>query len=143
MRYSPNSTLIPTRPGDLLRWAAAHLEHVGLNRIDDSHYAGPGPTRLKKCSAYGALLVAAGDGRRSSARTYDGRAIRRAESEAFRVLADHIACVVTAPPGFTVADWRKFLVHAWSMDARRTQEQVFAGLLKAAELADSTAPPAP
>lgn len=138
MRYSPSSTLIPTHPADLLRWAAAHIDRVGLNRIDAEHYAGPGPTRFKKCSAYGALLVAAGDGRRSSARTYDSAAIRRAADAAYRILAEHItARVVTAPPGYQLPEWHRHLVHHWSMEAGRTQAHVVASMLAAADLADA------
>lgn len=144
MRYSPNSTLIPTDPAELLRWAAAHIEHVDLNRIDDRHYAGSGPTRFKKCSAYGALLVAAGDGRRSSARTYDGPAIRRAENEAFRILADHVhGQTVHAPDGWRIEDWHRHIAHRWSMEDSRTQDQVITGLLEAAEVADTSSTPTP
>jgi Family of unknown function (DUF6197) len=142
VRYSPNSTLIPTDQAELLRWAAAHIEHVGLNQ-NTRNYASSGPTRLMACSAYGALMVAAGDGRPSDGTT-DSEVIRRTENEAFRILADHVhGQPVQAPAGWCIEDRHRCIVRRWSRNPSRTQEQVVSTLLEASALADASAEPAP
>jgi hypothetical protein len=90
IRYSPDSIVIPTNPRAILEWAACHIERVGLYQGDDL-FAGPGRTVTLACWPRGAINVAAGDGRRSSARRYDGAAIRHGRASAHRMLAEHLA----------------------------------------------------
>ncbi|MFJ4343031.1 DUF6197 family protein [Streptomyces sp. NPDC088915] len=137
-RYAPDSVLIPTTPGALLEWAAAHITRVGLYQSRYSLYSGPGRLINRRCSVGGAVDVAAGRDRMAPGRTYDLDAIGTVLEEAYRVLADHLnGAPVQIPDGTDPTQWRRRVVHLWSLAPGRTAQEAAAALREAAELADA------
>jgi len=142
MRYSVESTVLPTTAPDLLEWAAAHIEARGFHDGRDGERFGRDgsttTTRLLRPGILGALDVAGGDGRMASARTYDYPAIRAAARLALDVVSD------LAAGGAMVHDmeWadeerhRRFVVHHWGMQEGRTGADVAALFREAAGVAD-------
>ncbi|NUR01327.1 MAG: hypothetical protein HOY79_33825 [Streptomyces sp.] len=142
MRYSVESTILPTTAPDLLEWAAAHVESRGFHDGRDGHIFARGggitTTRLLKPGILGALDVAGGDGRMSSARTYDYPAIRAAERLALDVVADLVSggAVVHDLEWADEARHRRGVVHRWGMQEERTGADVAALFREAAEVAN-------
>ncbi|MFD8387395.1 DUF6197 family protein [Streptomyces sp. NPDC059679] len=137
IRYTPDSVLIPTTPGALLEWAAAHITHVGIYQSRYSLYSGPGRLAHRRCSVGGALDVAAGRDRMTPDRTYDMGAIAAVLEEAYRVLADHLNGAPVPPQDADPKKWRRVIVHQWSLAPCRTAQEAAAALREAAELADA------
>ncbi|WP_371801456.1 DUF6197 family protein (plasmid) [Streptomyces sp. NBC_01732] len=138
IRYAPDSVLIPTTPGALLDWAAAHIARVGIYQSRHSLFSGPGRLINRRCSVGGAVDVAAGRDRMTPDRTYDMDAIAAVLEEAYRVLADHLnGAPVQTPEGTDPKKWRRVIVHQWSLVPRRTAQEAAAALREAAELADA------
>ncbi|MFI1225903.1 MULTISPECIES: DUF6197 family protein [Streptomyces] len=138
VRYSPDSAIIPTTPGGLLEWAAAHIERVGLYQSRYSLFSGPGRPVNKRCSVGGAVDVAAGRGRMAGDRTYDMSAIASVLEEAYQVLADALnGTPLLTPAGADPQQHRRLAVHLWSLKPGRTAAEAAAALREAAELADS------
>ncbi|MET8824023.1 DUF6197 family protein [Streptomyces rochei] len=138
IRYAPDSVLIPTTPGALLEWAAAHIARVGIYQSRHSLFSGPGRLINRRCSVGGAVDVAAGRDRMAPDRTYDIDAIGTVLEEAYRVLADHLhGAPVQVPDGTDPKQWRRRVVHLWSLAPGRTAQEAAAKLREAAELADA------
>jgi hypothetical protein len=139
IRYAPDSVLIPTTPGALLEWAAAHIERVGIYQSRHSLFSGPGRLINRRCSVGGAVDVAAGRDRMTPDRTYDLEAVGAALAEAYRVLADYLAAgPVRTPDGQDPTRHHKAVVHLWSLEPGRTAPQAAAALRAAAERAHAT-----
>lgn len=138
IRYAPDSVMIPTTPGVLLHWAAAHIAHAGLYQSRHHLYSGPGRLIHRRCSVGGAVDVAAGRDRMSPDRTYDMDAIAAALEDAYRILADHLnGAPAQTPEGADPKRWRRVIVHQWSLAPGRTAQEAAAALREAAELADA------
>ncbi|MFI8944165.1 DUF6197 family protein [Streptomyces syringium] len=136
--YSPDSILIPTSPGALLRWAAAHIAHVGLYQSRYTLFSGPGRLAHRRCSVGGAVDIAAGRDRMSPGRTYDMAAITHTLEEAYRVLADHLTGhPLETPEDRDPSRWRRAVVHRWSLAPQRTTQEAAEALRAAAELAEA------
>ncbi|MEU3351310.1 DUF6197 family protein [Streptomyces sp. NPDC037389] len=125
VRYTPNSVIVPDTAPEILRWAACHIENVGLHQ-GQRLFNGPGRTVTLACRPRGALSVAAGFGRIASGRTYDHDAIRAAEREALRLLAEHVTGqpmeVLTDSAAVRACYWRP--VDEWGMAQGRTAAEV-------------------
>ncbi|MFI5809173.1 DUF6197 family protein [Streptomyces sp. NPDC051561] len=89
-RYSPESIVVSHDPRQILEWAAAHIEHVGLHQ-GRGLFAGPGRTVTLRCWLRGAIDVAAGHGRFNMSRTYDFPAISQARAEAYAAITEYLA----------------------------------------------------
>lgn len=157
MRYSAESTVLPTTAHDLLEWAADHIESRGFHNGRDGdrfgHDRGTTTTCLLTPGILGALDVAGGDGRRASARTYDYPALYAAQRLALDTLAD----LVTGGAATHDLDWvdqtryRRAVVHTWAARDGRTPAGVVAALREAAAIAERAtdvrvrlaSPPAP
>jgi hypothetical protein len=157
MRYSAESTILPTTAHDLLEWAAAHIEARGFHDGRDGDRFGHDRSTTTTClltpGIIGALDVAGGDGRRASARTYDYPALYAAQRLALDTLADLVV-------GGAVShdlDWvdqtryRRAVVHTWAARDGRTPAEVVTVLREAAGITERAAdarvrlvsPPAP
>ncbi|MBP5896349.1 DUF6197 family protein [Streptomyces scabiei] len=142
MRYSADSTVLPTTAADLLNWAAAHIEargfHDGRNGERFGHDGHTTTTCLLRPGMLGALDVAGGDGRRSSARTYDYPALYAAQRLALDTVAD-LAAGGAVPHDVEWSDehqYRRFVVHRWGMQDGRTGAEAVALFQEAAEVAE-------
>lgn len=145
MRYSAESTVLPTTAHDLLAWAASHVEARGYHHGRDgdrfAHDGATTTTALLRPGILGALDVAGGEGRRSSSRTYDYGALYAAHRLALDTVSDLAAGGSIAHD----ADWmdvyrqRRCLLHAWGMQDGRTGADVVALLREAAALAERAA----
>ena len=136
IRYTPGSVLVPTTPGALLEWAAAHIEHVGIYQSRHSLFSGPGRLTHRRCSVGGALDIAAGRDRMATDRTYDLKAIGAVLDEAYRILAEHLTGTsVNVPPGRTPEMHHKVVVHLWTLAPGRTAQDAAAALRAAAAVA--------
>ncbi|MGP3953454.1 DUF6197 family protein [Streptomyces sp. 7N604] len=140
--YSTESTVLPTSASALLDWAADHVDNLGLYDGRDGGLYGrrPGVTETRKLipSMVGALNVAGGDGRRSSARTYDYPALYAAQRLALDVLSDYLAGgAMPHDPRFTDDEHhRRWLVHTWGEQEGRTADEAAAAFRQAARLAE-------
>jgi hypothetical protein len=145
MRYSAESTILPTTAHDLLEWAAAHIEARGFHDGRDGdrfgHDGSTTTTALLRPGMLGALDVAGGDGRRASARTYDYDALYAAQRLALDTLADLTAGgAVTHDPDWTDEyQRRRYVVHTWGMQDGRTGADAVALFREAAGLAERAA----
>ncbi|MDW8804341.1 DUF6197 family protein [Streptomyces scabiei] len=136
IRYSPDSVLVPTTPGALLEWAAAHIAHVGIYQSRYALFSGPGRLAHRRCAVGGALDVAAGRDRMAPDRTYDLEAIGAVLDEAYRILAQHLEDgPAHPPPGRDPATHHKVVVHQWTLAPGRTAHEAAAALHAAAEVA--------
>ncbi|MEU9761850.1 DUF6197 family protein [Streptomyces sp. NPDC047987] len=139
LHYSTESTLLPTNAPDLLDWAAAHIENRGFYDGRDGGLFGKGgtTTRLLVPSMVGAFNVAAGDGRRSSTRTYDYPALYSAERLALDVLSDYLAGgAMPHDPHFEDENHRRFMLQDWGRREPRTRDEAAAAFRHAARLAE-------
>ncbi|MET8824197.1 DUF6197 family protein [Streptomyces rochei] len=142
MRYSAESTVLPTTAPDLLNWAAAHVEARGFHDGRDGDRFGRDrgvtATRLLTPGILGALDVAGGDGRRSSGRTYDLPALYAAQRLALDTLSDLVAGGAVVHD----ADWpdeyrhRRYVVHLWGTQGGRTRGEVVEVFREAAGLTE-------
>ncbi|MFD0032488.1 DUF6197 family protein [Streptomyces sp. NPDC127172] len=143
MRYSVNSTVLPTNACDLLEWAAAHIEARGFHDGRDGRRFGSNGTTsaLLRPGMLGALDVAGGYGRRSSARTYDYDALYAAQRLALDTLADLAAGgVVMHDPDWTDEyQHRRRVVHDWGMQDGRTGADAVALFREAVGLVEDAA----
>lgn len=136
MRYSTESTVLPTTAPDLLEWAAAHVENLGLLRGRALYGTNTTTTRLATPSMVGAFDVASGGGRQSSGRTYDYPAVYAARRLALDVLSDLIAGGALAHD----TDWddeenqRRYVVQSWGAQDGRTRDEAAAMFREAARL---------
>ncbi|MFB6670653.1 DUF6197 family protein [Streptomyces parvus] len=138
IRYAPDSPLIPTTPGALLEWAAAHIERVGIFQSRTHLFSGPGRLTTKRCSVGGALDIAAGRDRMDSSPTYDENAVAVPLEEAYRVLANHLnGTPVHATDDVDPGNLHRVIVHQWTLARGRTAQEAAAALREAAELADA------
>ncbi|MEU3907949.1 DUF6197 family protein [Streptomyces goshikiensis] len=139
-RYTPESTTIAATADLQLRFAAAHIEHVGLTQ--GHTFAGAGRTTSLSCSVLGAVLIGAGEGRVTSGRTYPWHDIRRARDHALSLLARQVALHrPAAPPGWGPEQWDRVLICEWSDTPGRTTAEAARALGAAADTARR--PPAP
>ncbi|MFJ9580652.1 DUF6197 family protein [Streptomyces sp. NPDC101191] len=139
LRYSTESTLLPTNAPDLLDWAAAHIENRGFydGREGGLFAKGGTTTRFLVPSMVGAFNVAAGDGRRSTARTYDYPALYSAERLALDVLSDFLAGgAMPHDPRFEDENHRRFILQDWGRREVRTRDEAAAAFRHAARLAE-------
>lgn len=140
--YSPEDTRLPTTAAELLDWAAAHVVHVGLHQ-GEGMFGSSGQTRTVRlrASMAGALDVAGGDGRLSTARTYDWLAIDAARHDACDVLSDYLAGgALTLPEDWPDEDWyRRYYIQQWGHEDGRTAEDAAAAFSAAARLAERAA----
>jgi hypothetical protein len=145
MRYSAESTVLPTNARDLLEWAAAHIEARGFHDGRDGdrfgHDGSTTTTALLRPGVLGALDVAGGYGRRASARTYDYDALYAAQRLALDTLSDlTTGGAVPHDPDWTDEyQHRRYLVHAWGMQDGRTGADAVALFREAAGLAERAA----
>ncbi|MCC3773658.1 DUF6197 family protein [Streptomyces sp. UNOB3_S3] len=125
VRYTPNSVMVPDTAPEILRWAACHIENVGLHQ-GRGLFNGPGRTVTLACHPRGAVSVAAGRGRFAAGRTYDHDAIWAAEREALRLLAEHVTGqpmeLLTDSAAVRACYWRP--VDKWGMAEGRTAAEV-------------------
>jgi hypothetical protein len=145
MRYSAESTVLPTNAPDLLNWAAAHVEargfHDGRDADKFGRDRGVTSTRLFTPGILGALDVAGGAGRRSSSRAYDYPALYAAQRLALDTLSDLVAGGAVMHD----SDWpdeyrhRRYVVHQWGTQGDRTRDDVVEVLREAAGLAELAA----
>lgn len=142
MRYSAESTVLPTTAHDLLEWAAAHIESRGFHDGRDGqrfgHDGSTTTTALLRPGILGALDVAGGDGRRSSGRMYDYPALYAAQRLALDTLADLTAggAVAHDPDWTDEYRHRRYVAHAWGTQDGRTRAEAVALFREAAGLAD-------
>jgi hypothetical protein len=141
MGYSAESTVLPTTARDLLEWAAAHIESRGFHDGRDGDrfgHDGGTTTCLLRPGMLGAFDVAAGDGRRSTARTYNYPALYAAQRLAIDTLADLVAGgAVAHDPDWVDGDrYRRGVVHLWGMEDGRTAAEAVEVFREAADLAD-------
>jgi hypothetical protein len=142
MRYSAESTVLPTTAHDLLEWAAAHIEARGFHNGRDGdrfgHDGGTTTTCLLRPGIIGALDVAGGDGRRASRRTYDYPALYAAQRLALDTLADLVAggAVTHDLDWVDQTRYRRAVVHTWGARDGRTPAEVVATVREAARIAE-------
>jgi hypothetical protein len=145
MHYSAESTILPTNARDLLEWGAAHIESRGFHDGRDGqrfgHDGTTTTTALLRPGMLGALDVAGGDGRRSSARRYDYDALHAAQRLALDTLADLAAggAVVHDPDWADEYRHRRYVIHAWGMQDGRTGADAAALFREAAGHAERAA----
>ncbi|MET7490197.1 DUF6197 family protein [Streptomyces sp. NPDC005538] len=139
LRYSTESTLLPTNAPDLLDWAASHIENRGFYDGREGGLFGKGgtTTRFLVPSMVGAFNVAAGEGRISTARTYDYPALHSAERLALDVLSDYLAGgAMPHDPRFEDENHRRFMLQDWGRREGRTRDEAAAAFRHAARLAE-------
>ncbi|MEU7031610.1 DUF6197 family protein [Streptomyces sp. NPDC046275] len=140
LRYSTESTLLPTNAPDMLDWAAAHIESRGFYDGRDGGLFGKNgtTTRYLVPSMAGAFDVAAGDGRRSSERTYDYPArLYGAGRLALDVLSDYLAGgAMPHDPHWEEENHRPFMLMDWGRREGRTRDEAAAAFRHAARLAE-------
>ncbi|MFI5864564.1 DUF6197 family protein [Streptomyces sp. NPDC051546] len=139
LRYSTESTLLPTNAPDLLDWAAAHIENRGFYDGREGGLFGRNgtTTRYLVPSMAGAFNVAAGEGRRSTGRTYDYPALYSAERLALDVLSDHLAGgAMPHDPHWEDENHRRFMLMDWGRRDGRTRDDAAAAFHHAARLAE-------
>ncbi|MFF0386803.1 DUF6197 family protein [Streptomyces sp. NPDC004286] len=141
MRYSAESTVLPTSAQELLEWAAAHVEARGFHDGRDGERfgrrGGVTATRLLTPGILGALDVAGGDGRMSSSRAYDYDAIGKAQLLALDVLSDLLSegAVVHDTSWASEERHRRAVVHLWGTEEGCTAAEVSEAFQEAAVLA--------
>ncbi|MET8696853.1 DUF6197 family protein [Streptomyces bauhiniae] len=139
MRYSTESTILPTSAPELLEWAAAHVEARGFHDGRDGHIFGHNgtTTRYLTPGILGALDVAGGYVRMSSMRSYDYDAIEAAQLLALDVLSDLVSggAVVHDTAWTSEERHRRAVVHRWGMEEGRTAAEVAGVFREAAVLA--------
>ncbi|MYS33673.1 hypothetical protein K388_06015 [Streptomyces sp. KhCrAH-43] len=139
LRYSTESTLLPTNAPDLLDWAAAHIENRGFYDGREGGRFGKNGTTIRYLvpSMVGAFDVAAGYGRRSSTRTYDYPALYAAERLALDVLSDYLAGgAMPHDPNWEDENHRRFIVQDWGRRDGRTRDEAAEAFRHAARLAE-------
>ncbi|GAA2732175.1 DUF6197 family protein [Streptomyces nogalater] len=145
MHYSAKSTVLPTNAPDLLNWAAAHIQVRGFHDGRDGKRFGydgsTTTTALLRPGMLGALDVAGGDGRQSSARRYDYDALYAARRLALDALADLAAGGAVLHDRLRVDEYkhRRFIVHEWGMKGGRTGAEAAALFREAALYAEHAA----
>jgi len=143
-RYSQESDVLPVSAGWLLRWAAAHVEKVGLFQGED-RFATVGRTVTLRASTLGAFDVAGGDGRGASGRIYDWPVIEAARALALEVVAEFMNGGPLEFPEDADEGERRYLrrrlVHVWGCEEGRTTEQAAEAFRAAAEVADQAEAP--
>ncbi|MFE6737520.1 DUF6197 family protein [Streptomyces tubercidicus] len=119
-RHTPESIVIADTPAAILRWAALHIEHVGIHQ-GPRLFAGPGRTATLPCWPRGALEVAAGRGRGAAGRTYDWDRIDRARDQAFGILAETLTGhPVDADAPAAAKALHREAIDRWSAEPGRT-----------------------
>ncbi|MFI1189216.1 DUF6197 family protein [Streptomyces californicus] len=130
--YSPESLVIADEPAWMLRWAAAHLEHVGLHQ-GSRLFNGPGRTVTLACWPRGAIEVAAGRGRGKAGRTYDWDRIHAARDQAMLAFAEHLTGQPLNPADPDAGAQARAAVDQWSAEAHRTAGAAAQALRAAAD----------
>ncbi|MFD9690402.1 DUF6197 family protein [Kitasatospora sp. NPDC059088] len=139
-RYDQESELLPVTAQWLLRWAAGHIEQVGLFQ-GRTRFASAGRTVTLHASMLGAFDVAGGYGRQSSRREYDWPAIGEARALALVMLSEHLHGGRLDFPEGADEDRQRYLrrqlVHVWGCAPGRTAAEAAEAFRAAAEEARS------
>ncbi|WP_331750800.1 DUF6197 family protein (plasmid) [Streptomyces globisporus] len=130
--YSPESVVIADEPVWMLRWAACHLEHVGLHQ-GSGLFNGPGRTVTLACWPRGAIEVAAGRGRGKAGRAYDWDRIHAARDQAMLAFAEHLTGRPLDPTARDVGGQARAAIDQWSAEAHRTAATAAQALRAAAD----------
>ena len=135
IRYSSESIVIADTPAAILKWAAHHIEHVGIHQ-GPHLFAGPGRTATLPCWPRGALEVAAGHARGAAGRTYDWDRINRARDGAFRILAETLTGHPTDAEDPAAKELHCDVIDRWSAAPGRTAAEAATAFRTAAARAE-------